>query len=255
MNAEEFERLIAGRERTVDDVAEEPESESYEAPGKRQDSLPRRLTRPVRVSADAGESVDRNVVSYPLYNSFNYSVFFPKSHEAVKVSLGITSPGREEGKTTTVCNLAAALSMGSGRRTVVVDLNLARPRIHEVFGTPRGPGLAEALAGEDICVVPTRLENLFALPIGDARIIQPSKLLAFREILASLFTEFEFVIADMPPTGSGSFPTLIANQLSGLLVVVRSRKTKRRDVSKLLRRVREEKVLGFVINGIEESDF
>jgi len=215
---------------------------------------PRRLLRPVRVSATAGDSIDKSVVSYSLYNSFNYSMFLPKEHESAKLSLGITSPNYGEGKTTAVCNLAAAMSMGSGKRTVIVDCNLTRPRINEVFGIPDGPGLSEALIGSDVCVAPTQLDNLFVLPVGNTRILMLNKLPAFREILVSLFNEFDFVIVDLPPAGARTFPTLIANQLNGILVVVRARVTKRQEISRVFRKLSEKSIIGFVMNGVEEND-
>jgi Mrp family chromosome partitioning ATPase len=255
MDPEQFSSIIAGHEEEQNNGNDGKQNDSDSSPRIEKDERLRRTTRPVKVSATVANPLEKSIVAYPLYNSFNYSAFLPKDHEPSKLSLGITSPNYGEGKTTTVCNLAAALSMGSGRRTIIVDLNLARPRIHDIFGTPRGPGLAEALIGEDICVVPTNVDNLFALPIGNRKYVQPGRLAVFREILDSLFREFDFVIVDLPPAGTKSFPTLIANQLSGLLVVVRSGVTKRQDVRRLFRRVREDRVLGFVMNGVRENDF
>lgn len=214
----------------------------------------RQYVRPVKISAVTGDMVDRRVVSYQLYNSFNYSAFFPAERRSPIFSIGVTSPGRSEGKTTAVCNLAVALAMGTGRKTVLVDFSITRPSIHEVFGIPPGPGLAEALCGSDICVVPTQLENLFALPAGDRRLFTPNRLSAFREILFSLNNSFEFVLVDLPSAGSRAFPTIIANQLGGLLIVVRPKMTKRREVGRLFRKLHEKSVLGFVMNGVNDDD-
>lgn len=254
MNEEELNSVVAS---TGNNSLEHEKGENDESIVSRWHEKERpthQLLQPVKMSAVGSDFVDRSVVTFSRYNSFNYSLFLSKEKEPEKASIGITSPGYGEGKTTTVCNLAAALSTGAGRKTVVVDLNLGRPRIHEVFGIPMGPGLSEALVGNDICVVPTQLDNLYALPAGNPRLVPLSKLHAFRGILASLFNEFDFVIVDMPPAGTRGFPMLIANQLTGLLVVVRSKVTKRRDVNRLIRKVREENVLGFVMNGVNEKD-
>ncbi len=254
MNVDDFKELIEARSeagRNPQGISSSEEILSKLNDGNGAGLLP---ARRIKFSATIGDPVDRSVISYPAYNSFNYSIFLKKDQGPMKLSLGVTSPGFGEGKTTVICNLATALSMGSGKKTVVVDLNLANPRIHEVFGTSRGPGLAEALAGSEICVAPTQLDNVFALPVGNTRIVPPSNLPVFREVLETLFREFEFVLVDLPPTGSKAFPTLIANQLSALLVVIRSRVTKRRDVKRLFRRIREEKVLGFIMNGVNELD-
>ncbi len=253
MNVEEFRELIEGQTQTRQDSGTS-NGEERALPQSGGDALLHLPSRTIKFSTTIGDPIDRSVISYQAYNSFNFSIFLKKDRGPMKLSLGVTSPGFGEGKTTVVCNLATALSMGSGKKTVVVDLNLSNPRIHEVFGTPRGPGLAEALSGDAICVAPTQLDNVYVLPVGNTRIVPPNNFPVFREVLDSLFREFEFVIVDLPSTGSKAFPTLIANQLNALLVVVRSRVTKRREVKRLFRRIREEKVLGFVMNGVNELD-
>ena len=259
MNADDLKSLFANTETEGKQNIDKNNSESDDiiaSPWQEmKDRFPaKRVIRPVRVSAIVGGTVDPRIVSYSLYNSFNYAMFMAKDHETTKLSLGVTSPNINEGKTTTVCNLATALAMGSGKRTVIVDINLYKPSIHEIFGIPCGPGLAEALMGEEICVTPTKIENLFALPAGNARILVSNKLPAFREVLAALYNEFDFVIVDLPPASSRGFPTLIANQLSGLIVVVRSRVTKRREIARLFRKLPEKSILGFVMNGVNEND-
>lgn len=211
--------------------------------------------RPVRISATPGKRVDEKTVTYDLYNSFNYSLFLRDDYKPISLSLGVTSPNQGEGKTTAVCNLSTAIALGMGRKTLVIDLNVRNPQIHRVFGLPKGPGVMEAMAGEEICVSPTEIENLYAMSVGTTPLATHRKAASFRELLASLFQEFEFVLVDMPSVGAGDFPTLIANQLTGLIVVVKSKKTKRADINKLFRRVHKETVLAFVMNEIKEGDF
>ena len=56
----------------------------------------------------------------------------------------VTSSGAGDGKSTTVANLAAAFA-AAGRRTVVVDAELRRPVMHQIFGIPKAPGLSDVL--------------------------------------------------------------------------------------------------------------
>lgn len=216
---------------------------------------PAELVKPVKFSTIPGEPIDEKTITYSLYNSFNYSLFLPEDYGSIKLSLGVTSPNEGEGKTTAVCNLATAISLGTGRRTLVVDLNLDNARIHKIFGIPRAPGVTEALVGGEICIAPTQVENLFAMPAGSLHLAVPTGSTSFRQLVSSLFKEFEFILVDMPSVSAANFPTLIANQLSGLIVVVKPKKTKRRDINKLFRRVREETVLAFVMNEVNEDDF
>ena len=216
---------------------------------------PGEFIRPVRISSVPGKTVDKKTVRFTLYNSFNYSLFVPDDNRAINLSLGITSPNEGEGKTTAVCNLAMAISTGLGRRTLVMDLNHNNPRVHEIFGVPRSPGVTEALSGSEIFVSPTQVEHLFVMPAGATSALATVKSSMFRGLLSSLFREFEFVLLDMPSVSARNFPTLIANQLTGLIVVVKPKKTKRRDIDRLFRRVREETVLAFVMNQVDENDF
>ncbi len=226
-----------------------------ENPFEDRESQVRKYVRPIRVSAETGESVDRRIVSFQLYNSFNFAAFLPSGQHVSKYSIGITSPNRGEGKTTAACNLAAAVAMGTGMKTVLIDFNIVSPLIHDVFGIPPGPGLAEAMCGGEICVAPTLVDNLYAMPAGNKKLFTPGIMTSFREVLTSLNNAFEFVLVDMPPAMSRAFPTIIANQLGGLLVVVRPKTTKRRDIDKLFRKLPVDRVLGFVMNSVEENDF
>lgn len=225
------------------------------AQNKNDQEQARELVRSIRISPAAGRGLDSKTINYGLYNSFNYSLFLPDDYKTVRLCLGVTSPNEGEGKTTAICNLATAISLGIGRKTLVVDLNPNNPRIHDIFKIPRAPGVAEAMAGGEICVVPTQIENLYAMPAGSLQTLFQSKSNSFRGMLSALSREFEFIFVDLPSVNSKNFPTLIANQLTGLIVVVKPRKTKRRDMNKLFRRVREETVLAFVMNEVNENDF
>lgn len=212
-------------------------------------------SKPVIINANTGGNIDNEIVAYHLYNRFNYSLFLPEDRQAMKCSLGVTSPNVGEGKTTTACNLAAALSIGSNRKTVIIDLNVNKPRIHEIFGTVLGPGLSDALLGKEIYVTQTQIENLFVIPAGKTSIIPTNKLANFNKVVHSLLKEFEFVIVDMPSLATKNFPTIIANQLNGLIVVAEVRKTRRRDIDRIFRQVHERNVVGFVLNKVNENDF
>ncbi len=211
--------------------------------------------KPVIVNSKPGNYVDKNFVSYNLYNSFNYSFFIPEGHERVKCALGVTSANRGEGKTTTACSLATAISIGTNRKTIIIDFNLNKPRLNEIFGIAPKPGLTDALQNEEIYISRTQIENLYVIPAGGRNGISVYKLANFPKIIKSLLHEFEFIIVDMPSLDAKNFPTIIANQLNGLIVVAEVRKTKRRDIERLFRQVHERNVIGFVLNKVNEDDF
>ena len=227
--------------------------------GRYSDKVFRQIDKPLKpvvFNSKSGRSVNESIIAYQLYNCFNYSLFINDgNHKDIKCVLGVTSARPGEGKTTTACNLATALSLSSQRKTVLIDLNTHNPRLHEIFETPISPGFTDALLGDEICVTPTQIENLSVLPSGNLRVLPPNRLTNFSIIAYSLLQKFEFIVVDMAPVDSKNFPTLIANQLNGLIIVVESNRTKRRDINRIFRRVNEKNVIGFVMNKIKEDDF
>jgi Mrp family chromosome partitioning ATPase len=231
-----------------------------------------RLFKTIVVNPEEGKYVDGNVVSFEYYNAFNYSLL-AKVHENVHMTIGITSANPGEGKTLVASNLGASLAMGYRRETVLVDLNIQRPRLHEVFGTVYSPGLVESFSNGSIHISRTKIDHLYVLSAGNVRrnpiwlegsmrtadtetqesSLGLEQMAAFRDVVYSLEQEFEFVIVDMPSIHSRNFPILFSNQLNGLLMVVQSGRTKRTDLERVFRRVNERQVLGFVLNHVGDE--
>jgi protein-tyrosine kinase len=231
-----------------------------------------RLIKTVVENADRGRTIDESVVQFRYFNSFNYSLL-AREGKAVNLTVGITSAKPGEGKTLVAANLAVSLAMGFQKKTVLLDLCFARPRIHEIFGLQNGPGLADSFTNGSIHVSRTQVENLFVLssgviplyhepaapaPGGSGVPSSPKPLLgldhltAFRDVIYSLEQEFDFVIVDMPSVNSAEIPVLFTNTLNGLLIVVDSGKTRREELDAMFQKINEHQVLGFVFNRVEE---
>lgn len=253
MAAENFiEKMSGVNERNVNDYDDKERVTNKNGEKERDIS---KYIRSIVINTKKGKTINPDIINYNLYNRFNYSLFLSDRTKTLRLCLGVTSPNKGEGKTTAACNLATALSVGSLRKTLIIDFNINNPAINKIFGTPEGPGLTEAMMGEKIFVTPTQIDNLSVLPVGNIKMIPETKLASFNEILLSLLREFEFIIVDMPSISSRNFPTLIANQLNGLIVVIEARKTKRRDIERMFRNVNERNVCGFVLNRVNENDF
>lgn len=144
----------------------------------------------------------------------------------------VTSCQPGEGKTTTTLNLAIALSQ-LGRRVLVVDTDLRRPRCHQVFRASSAKGVSTYLTGAtDLrsLVLPTFAENVFLLPAGPIP-PNPSELLAsdrFRELVQELRQSgFDHILFDSPPLLSVVDPLLIGRHTEGTILVVKSAYTTR----------------------------
>jgi protein-tyrosine kinase len=240
-----------------------------------QDGQEQRLVRLIKTvveNPDRGRTIDEKVVQFRYFNSFNYSLL-AREGKGVNLTVGITSAKAGEGKTLVAANLAVSLAMGFQKKTVLIDLCFARPRIHEIFGLENGPGLADSFTNGAIHVSRTQVENLFVLssgmiplyhepaapsqgaagvPVSPKPLLGLDHLTAFRDVIYSLEQEFDFVIVDMPSVNSAEIPILFTNTLNGLLIVVDSGKTRREELDAMFQKINEHQVLGFVFNRVEE---
>lgn len=145
-----------------------------------------------------------------------------------------TSPEAGDGKTTVATNLAIALAQ-IGRRVVLVDGDLRKPRLHTIFDTVGTIGLAQLLEEEhsridgpiEEIVCETQIPNLSLLPTKAAHGDISSKLHSsrLRELIERLRSEFDVVIIDSPPMQHISDARVLGWLADGVLLVFRARKT------------------------------
>ena len=148
-------------------------------------------------------------------------------------TLMVTSPGPGEGKSMTTANLAAALAQG-GRRVILVDGDLHRPRQHRVFGLRNNTGLTTALianvAGslddmlQDTGVTGLRVLTSGPLPPNAAELLGSTRM---HELLVELHTRADVVVIDSPPVTALSDAAVLAMQTDGVLLVLDAGKTRR----------------------------
>lgn len=143
----------------------------------------------------------------------------------------ITSGNPSEGKTTVSVNLAAALA-GPDRRCVILDCDLRKARIHQVFRQPIQPGLTNYLTGtatlEEILRT-TSVPNLYFIPAGPTP-PNPNELFsssAFGNLINHLRSEFQHVILDSPPIIGFADGRTISSIADGVLLVIKHHFTTR----------------------------
>lgn len=172
-------------------------------------------------------------------------------------TIAITSAIPSEGKTTTAINLALTLAQGEDR-VLLIECDLRRP----TFGIRLrvgGVGLTQYLAGikplsECIRTHPEQ-SYLDVIPAGVTP-PNPAQLLGsrqFRNLLMEMRLEYKFIIIDSPPVASVSDVQIIAAEMDGVLLVVRSGSTSRHVVQRSCRMLRQTgaRLLGTVLNGID----
>jgi polysaccharide biosynthesis transport protein len=146
-------------------------------------------------------------------------------------SLVITSSGPGEGKTVVSSNLAMALAQ-TGQRVLLIDADMRRPRVHQVFAERQEPGLSNVLVGDTKtadAVRPTSCPTLWMLPAGHLP-PNPAELLGskrFEEFIETLKQHFAFVVIDSPPIMAVSDSAIVAHIADGVLFVIGSEMTSR----------------------------
>ncbi|MBP6786179.1 MAG: CpsD/CapB family tyrosine-protein kinase [Candidatus Promineofilum sp.] len=157
-------------------------------------------------------------------------------------TLIVTSPAAGEGKSTTAANLAVTMAQ-SGRRTILVDCDLRRPTLHELFGLPIAPGLTNVVMDEagDLPLQKTAVDNLWLLSSGPKPPNPADMLGALRmeQIIAQLAEQADMVLFDAPPVMAASDAAILGAKTDGVLLVVQAGKT-RRDHSERAREVLEK---------------
>ena len=145
-------------------------------------------------------------------------------------TLLVTSSEPGEGKTVTAANLAVSLA-GLKQRVLLIDADLRKPRLHEMFGEEQQPGLADVLKGKTTTrdFRKTRVSGLWLLPAGSVS-QNAANLLGsanFSKLIEYLRKHFDWIVLDSPPVLAVTDPCLVARSASGVLLVVDCRHTAR----------------------------
>ena len=170
----------------------------------------------------------------------------------------ISSALPSEGKSLTAVNLAIAQAQAN-KRTLLVDADMRKPRLHRVFNSTATEGLSNLLSDttcklEDVAHK-TQIENLDFLPCGPIP-RNPAELLeadAFRTRLDAMHERYDFIIFDSPPGFSLVDSLIIGKYTDGLILVSRSFTTPKAAVQQFAMRLAEADVrlLGVALNNVD----
>lgn len=209
---------------------------------------------PVHISASCLATADAKMIALKYYNSFNFSKLAGTFNKE-KMTIGITSANRKDGKTLVAANMAVSLATGYKQKTLLVDMNFRHPKMHKVFGTNQSPGMAEAIAYKKVRVIPTSVQNLFLMTAGDGDIVPGIEhTLVLRQILNALRYTFDFVIIDMGSINPvEEFPIHFVNEIDGLIGVIDSQKTKKEAFKKMFKHLDESQFIAYVFNRVNKS--
>jgi len=169
----------------------------------------------------------------------------------------VTSAMPGEGKTLTATNVALTLAESYKRQVLLIDADLRRPWVHEMFQVPNLSGLNDGLrSAEDHKIPLLRLtDNLSILTAGRPD-RDPMSVLSsdrMRRVLQEASARFDWVIIDTPPVALLTDAHLLASLVDAVLLVIQAAKTPLAAINKAVEAVGRERILGVVLNRADHA--
>ncbi len=174
------------------------------------------------------------------------------------LTMTITSPGPNDGKSLISSNLALSFAE-AGARTLLIDGDIRRGELAKTFGTQSRPGLVEYLDGTaliaEVLHPATSHPNLTVMPAGARRRRAPELLATPRlqQLINQMSAEYDVVIVDSPPLGAGFDAYALATATGNMALVLRAGVTDRKMAAAKMATVDTlpVRVMGAVLNGIK----
>ena len=191
--------------------------------------------------------------------SLRTNILFSSADRQLK-SIVVCSANEREGKTTSVIYLGTTMAQ-SGQRTLLLDTDMRRPRLHKSTNVPVSPGLSNLLIGDDDydnLIKPTEVKDLFVLPCGPTP-PNPAELLLtnrFETVLRELGNRFDRLILDSPPIQPVTDAVVLSKRVDGVVLVVRASKTMRDELRRSARMIRDVggSIVGVIVNELDSRD-
>jgi len=198
-----------------------------------------------------------SLISEMFRSTLASTLFAMEFDTSNRQTLVITSPSPREGKSTVLVNLSAAWA-STGKRILIIDGDLRRPRLHKFFDLSNKFGLSDLLSRPDPlpdlkdAIHPTEVPNLFVLPAGQTP-INPSSLLYSRQLAvlhSRLKRMYDGILFDSPPMMHLSDARLLGRMADAAILVVRAGETSSEAAVNAAAQLEEDGVilLGTILN-------
>lgn len=191
------------------------------------------------------------------FRNLRVSLIFSSPEEKPLKKMVVSSAIPGEGKTFVSINLATVFAQAK-EKTILVDADMRKGRVHKVFKSDNKKGLSSALAGVyglDEVIRNTEVEGLDLITCGPyapnpAELLN-SKLLV--EIFEELSKRYDRIIVDSPPVLTVSDSLILSNMLDGIVYVIRAKHTQIKFIRESKRRMVDtrSKIIGAVLNSVD----
>jgi succinoglycan biosynthesis transport protein ExoP len=196
---------------------------------------------------------DFGSITAEAFRTLRTNLIFSQAIQTLR-TIVVTSPSPKDGKTTTAANLAVTFAQ-QGMRVLLIDCDLRKARLHNIFQLPREPGFSQLLARQNTAaevVQQTSIENLWLLAAGLLP-ANPSELLGSaiaRTTIETLAAEYDIVILDTPPVHVAADSLILGSMANGVLMVLRAGHSERAAAKEALQRLHNvgAHVVGAVLN-------
>jgi capsular exopolysaccharide synthesis family protein len=212
------------------------------------------------MSENLGELVTISEPRSPIseaYRALRTNLDFANLDQTFK-TLAVTSAGVGEGKSTTLANLAV-VSAQAGRKVILVDADLRRPTLHQIFGLNNDTGLTTAMMDEAALASPplqeTSIKGLSVLTSGPLP-PNPAELMGSRrmeEVIAALAERADQVFFDTPPVVAVTDAAVLATKVDGVLLIISAGKTRREYARTAVQRLEQisARLVGTVLTNVQ----
>ena len=215
-------------------------------------------------ATDAPTEADEKLVSRLLdsrsveqYRRLAARLHLVQAQRGTKVVM-ISSALPGEGKTLTAANIALTLSHSYKRRVLLIDGDLRRPWMHELFNVPNVSGLNDGIRSQNGQKVPLiRWSECLTLLTAGRPDSDPMSVLSsdrMKQIVAEASATFDWVIIDTPPVGLLSDANLLAAIVDTVIMVVQAGRTPFHDINKAVQTLGPDSIFGVVLNRVQSNN-
>ena len=196
------------------------------------------------------------------YRAIRTNIEYSNVDQNTKTIL-VTSSDKNEGKTTTVSNLAVSFA-NLNKKVLIIDCDLRNPSIHKMFRLNNIYGLTDILAKDravDKCIQKTELENLYVLTAGStppnpAEILSSEKM---KNLIEDLKNIYDYIFIDTPPIGLVTDAGALSSFIDGVVLVVKSESVEKKYLEETKKKLDavDARILGAILNSYksEQKDY
>ncbi|MBC2714554.1 MAG: polysaccharide biosynthesis tyrosine autokinase [Desulfobacteraceae bacterium] len=204
-------------------------------------------------------STDPHSPFFESFRNLRTPILYQSSDQQPKTIL-ITSVMPNEGKGFVCANLGIALSQALEHHALIVDCDLRRPTLAQLFGLTNETGLVDHLQDKvdlSLLIRKTGQPKLSILPSGKppqnpSELLSSGRMISFINEIAERYQD-RIILFDSPPNIVASETSVLAKHLDGVILVVRHGASKKEDVKKLVDTLGPENILGLVYNAYPEN--